>query len=212
MNIPLRHNQEGMTLLETVAALFVILIGIVAALVLIISSSSAARKTEDRLVAANLAREGIEIARSIRDTNWLQIEGGAAGGPHAWDDGLYSGTQYTAVPLFDDVTTYTWELKYGNYVTPAAETRIYSVDFNGGKLYNQYLTPPASGLTKYRRVLYTFPICLNDTGAEQLVGTGDSCALNGWKKIGVSVQAKVEWNDNGALFTHTDEARLYDWK
>lgn len=48
------------------------ILGLTAMLSLAISSLSMASMTKERVVALNLAREGIEITRAIRDTHWLR--------------------------------------------------------------------------------------------------------------------------------------------
>ena len=68
----LNKNNKGFTLLETIVAVGVIVVGLVAALVLINSSLFYVSLIKDRLVAANLNSEGLEVVRNIRDNNWLQ--------------------------------------------------------------------------------------------------------------------------------------------
>ncbi len=70
-------NRQGVTLVETIVSLGILTIGIVAALSLMISSISYSQSTEQTIVVVNLAREGIEIVRSIRDLNgWSGIATG----------------------------------------------------------------------------------------------------------------------------------------
>ena len=64
-------------------AIFIVLTAVVAALSLITNSLSASSVYKDRLIAAYLAQEGIEIIRNIRDKNWLEGED--------WDKKLEAG-------------------------------------------------------------------------------------------------------------------------
>lgn len=68
------HNSynKGFTLVETIVAIGVISIGFVGSLVLLSKSASQASTLKDRLIAAHLAEEGIEVVRNLRDTNWLK--------------------------------------------------------------------------------------------------------------------------------------------
>lgn len=75
--------MKGFTLLETIVAVGVIIIGLIAALVLINSSLFYVFLIKDRLAAAHLNSEGLEVARNIRDNNWLQNL--------AWNNGLSDG-------------------------------------------------------------------------------------------------------------------------
>src|SRR3989338_7544584 len=58
----------GQGLLEAVIALGIIITGLVAALTLAIGSLSGAGASESRIIAVNLAREGMEITRNRRDS------------------------------------------------------------------------------------------------------------------------------------------------
>lgn len=74
-------KNKGFTLLEMLIAVFVITVGIIGAAALFVRVTASALVASDRLTAAYLAKEGIEIVRNIRDTNWLNNE--------FWDEGLY---------------------------------------------------------------------------------------------------------------------------
>jgi len=64
-------NQFGVTLIETIIALNILVIGIVASLTLSTSSLRFSQASEQSLVMVSLAREGLEIVRTIRDTEGL---------------------------------------------------------------------------------------------------------------------------------------------
>jgi hypothetical protein len=64
-------NQRGFTLAETIAALFVFLVGIVAVMTLVSDTLRTSYKSAGKLTAIYLAQEGIEIVRNIRDENWI---------------------------------------------------------------------------------------------------------------------------------------------
>jgi len=53
-------------------ALILITIATGPILMLAVSSINVASRIEHNLIAANLAQEGIEVARNIRDTNWFR--------------------------------------------------------------------------------------------------------------------------------------------
>ncbi len=100
-------KNKGFSLIEMAVAVFIILIGVVAAfgvLQKIIVSTSIG---SSRLVAAYLAQEGIEIVRNIRDTNWVegsgswtQDIGGCGGGCEAdYDDTMLSPWGVDGHPL-----------------------------------------------------------------------------------------------------------------
>jgi hypothetical protein len=69
--------------MEVLAAIFVLTIGIGGAFLMVRQSLSAASINKNRLIAAYLAQEGIEMVRNIRDNNWLA--------QRTWDIGLSPG-------------------------------------------------------------------------------------------------------------------------
>jgi len=91
----LNKNNKGFTLLETIVAVGLIVVGLVAALALITTSLFYVSNIQDRLAAANLIAEGIEVVRNIRDNNWLQNK--------VWNNGLANGdyqVAYNSTTLF----------------------------------------------------------------------------------------------------------------
>ncbi|MDP3764282.1 MAG: type II secretion system protein [bacterium] len=65
-------KTSGFSLVEAIVAIGVISVGFVGSLVLISKSSAQASVLKDRVVAAHLAAEGVEVVRNIRDTNYLK--------------------------------------------------------------------------------------------------------------------------------------------
>ena len=78
--------QAGFSLIEAMIALSVIITGVVSGLTLTSFNLTASFISETRLIAANLAREGLETVRSLRDSNWL------AGRP--WNEGILNAGFY----------------------------------------------------------------------------------------------------------------------
>ena len=64
--------QKGQTLIETMAALLIMSMGVSAAAGLAVYAFSASTNINKQIIAVGLAREGLEAVRSMRDTNWLQ--------------------------------------------------------------------------------------------------------------------------------------------
>lgn len=193
--------------METVVALGIIVSGLVGMMNLTIANQSGSEDASERLIATNLGREGIEVARSIRDTNWLSCEIAAGAlSCNDWDEGLSFGTDTTAVPLFD-VESNTWSIDF----TPDAIThdsarvwrRSSGVAANIGTQFQSAVVIPAdSTLTSYRRLLDISSICNDKTVAASCTG----------EKIGMRVQATVEWASRGRDYSITVEERLFNWR
>lgn len=89
-----KQNAAGFTLIETIVAVGIIVIGLISALTLITNSLFYVSNIGDRLIAANLTAEGVEVARNIRDNNWLQNL--------SWNNGLTDGdyqVSYNSIAL-----------------------------------------------------------------------------------------------------------------
>lgn len=67
-----RWFWRGETLVEVIIAVFVVSLGSAIAASLIVTSFQANTLSRDNLIAMNLAGEGIEAVRGVRDTNWLK--------------------------------------------------------------------------------------------------------------------------------------------
>lgn len=65
-------NQSGFTLIETLVSLLVLSLGLIPTLTVITSSINISRLITNNLIAANLAQEGVEVTRSLRDANWFR--------------------------------------------------------------------------------------------------------------------------------------------
>ncbi len=78
--------SRGQSLIETLVAITVLVIGVFGAVYLGVYTIRAAQTSQLDVVAENLAREGIESVRWVRDQNWRQSR--------SWNDGLADATCY----------------------------------------------------------------------------------------------------------------------
>ncbi len=76
----LKKSNRGFSLLDVIFATGIIVIGLFAVISLLQYMVFVGRLNTDKFVATNLAQEGIEVVRAIRDSNW------AAG--RSWNDGF----------------------------------------------------------------------------------------------------------------------------
>jgi hypothetical protein len=65
-------QHQGQTLIETLVAAFMLIMGVSAAVGLAIYAFNSSTNITKQLIANGLAREGIEAIKNMRDTNWLQ--------------------------------------------------------------------------------------------------------------------------------------------
>ena len=68
-------NIKGETIAETIIAVTILAIGITITSTLMSTSIQNMNNSKNRIIAINIAREGLEAIRNIRDTNWLRFSG-----------------------------------------------------------------------------------------------------------------------------------------
>lgn len=202
-------------MLEALVAIGVILTAIIGSSTLIISSITAGRVSQNRVEAANFAREGIEIVRSIRDSNWLKFQQNEKIGATipAWNTGLGNPAVNSTLPRILNYTLNQWILiPCGIGPTCiASATGVYRVvDSSTNRIwYSQYNSVAACGTlsctrTKYNRII-------NLTLKEEIINDGDADATDDTFQY-LLVESIVTWPDRTGTKTLTAVARLYDWK
>ncbi len=218
--IQTRHN--GQTLIETLMGLFVVTIGVVSSVTLFVASTKASGDTEDQMVASNLAREGIEAVRSIRDDNWLFMES-TPSLTFFWDNGLLkNGNDELAVPVFDP-TTRKWHLdftpkdfddKCNNGLFVCAD--VYQ-DANG--LYRQFGNndTPSEERVKFQRLITTQDICKDGDDDIDILTNGKCPSGRGAgnfddRRIGLKLIVTVKWRDGEIEKNYVLEEQIYQWK
>lgn len=196
-------TRTGQTLLEAVLAIGVILVATTAAGTLVVATTAVGQSSTDKIAAANFAREGIEVVRGIRDSNWLKraqnVQDGAT--TTQWDDDARAsgqesmGTYCSAgcVAKFDPTTG--WSLVS---VATAINTGIYITTANP-----PYLTQNCTAtctLMKYSRtiVVTTMPDSFFVTSPST-----DASYLR--------VVSTVSWQNHGSK-SYTATENLYDWR
>lgn len=99
------EKGAGFTLIEIVTVILVVTVGIVGVFGLAQDTASSSRLVTHELTATYLAQEGIEIVRSVRDSNWLAQR---MDEETTWDENLESGiyrTDYTQLGEDDPLQT-----------------------------------------------------------------------------------------------------------
>jgi len=86
VNCPQKKNKKGFTLIEVITILFVISLGMIGVLSLIVQNIQSQSLNKDTLIGYQLAQEGVELIRQVRDTNWRE--------GRAWNTYLAVGDYY----------------------------------------------------------------------------------------------------------------------
>ncbi len=80
--------KKGFTLIEVIVVLYIMSLGLVGVLSLIIQNIQSQSYNKSNLIAYQLAQEGIELVRKVRDNNWrnaLDYDSSLAAGDYYMD-------------------------------------------------------------------------------------------------------------------------------
>ncbi|MBP9748633.1 hypothetical protein KBD18_00350 [Patescibacteria group bacterium] len=204
--------MRGQGLLEMIIAIGILTTGLLSTMTLTTASLSATKDSETRLVASNLSREGIEVVRSLRDTNWIIGQ--------SWNVGLFGvGNNRTATLLFAPGVTPAWTLDFAVQAVTDPEAAVFLGTAPGSLAEHVYLQgaggsmPQGTAQTMYARLLSLFPICRNDaSGVETVVPGEQSACAGGETEIGIDVLSTVMWRVKQQQHTVTTEEKMYDWR
>jgi len=217
-------SSGGYTLIELIIAIGVFTLGIMGVLGLAVSNYHDSQDNVDRVIAINLAREGLELIKNVRDSNWLRIDGNQLCGfsPCTWDSGFDNVSDYMVMayndsdgwPNFLIDCNQSIESCVNGYITSNAGVKLY---ING---FGNYDHDNTGNSTKFSRVIKISKICLIAGGSineggdphnfEYAVDMDTDCGVSE-THIGFNLISHVQWEDNG---TQTAEisSSIYNWK
>ncbi len=180
-----RFNQKSQTLIETVVATGLIIIALTAIISLSLSSLAYGSQSVEWLIAINLAREGIETCRAIREGNWVNENA-------SWPFGLTDGN-FVANAGAISLTTAS-----NSNIDQCGNCRL-CLD----QTTKQYFHAEASGSCG-SRLSTVFRRLINITNITELPDCGGNCE----KKITVI----IKWIEKGRPHTVSLETRLTNWR
>ncbi len=186
----IKNKNSGFTLMGVIFAIGIILVGLVGILSLFRYVIVAGRISADRFIATNLASEGIEIVRAVRDDNWKKAEldldpiWEASCDPNCWKYGLAPGEYYQADYNDPGLTT----------VNPSTPLKI---DTSGYYSYDNGQN------SKYTRRIYIY-----DENSPSVCPLDDTAPTD----QNICVLSAVTWQMLGNTYSATVADRLYDWK
>ena len=185
----IKKSKSGQGLLEMIFAIGIMLLVVSAILGLTTANLVGQKESELQIIANNLAREGIEVARNIRDSNWLAAAN--------WDNGLTNlNSQHEGIVEFDSENN-TWAI-----VPPGDDLLYLSPD----GIYSHAPTSQSEQSIFHRRLTF-YNICQDQNGEEEIKSS--DCIT---RKIGLKIISQVNWSDRGRQRSVTLEDLLYDWK
>ncbi|OHA08412.1 MAG: hypothetical protein A3A44_00210 [Candidatus Sungbacteria bacterium RIFCSPLOWO2_01_FULL_60_25] len=184
---------RGFTLVETVVALAVITGALVGPFLLSSRSIFNARYAKSRLIAANLAQEGIEIIRSYRDNNVLAGD--------SWDAGLDDGSYRVDV------------ICAGSPCRPAQAGSAANFASCAGSCSDLIKFDSASGIYSYSGTQETgFRRTVTIDRAPIDVGAGSRSDAGVAAEKQMFVKSVVIWTDGRVSRAMQVDEILYDWR
>ena len=191
-------NKSGLGLIEVIVALAVVITGVVSGLTLTSYNLDASVASQTRLIAANLAREGLEVVRSLRDSNWL------AGNP--WNSNIVAADKYRLIVQFDPSANAWSTVSQDTDLAACDACQIYLDEAN-----DVYGHDDTKTLTGYRRLLTKRDICWPTGVTEALLAEGEVCGDYGYPLAGWQLESEVSWTEQRQIRTISVIDKIYDW-
>lgn len=209
------HNQFGQSLLEMIIAITVISVALFSILSLFLSNMKAEEEARLRIVGSNLAQEGVEVVRNIRDSNWLKSDNNQSCGEQiicSWDYGLIGLTEeeinqgffYSVRGLFSEAGDLVL-----NKTNQKADSQLY-LDDRGF-----YVQDDIYSKTVFQRFIYLKDLCCSDFNNDLRCDENDFFQCNQSEtdlKVGLEVEVRTAWQVNGRDRDTVLLDQLFNWK
>ncbi len=198
-------RNQGFTLLETVVALTVILAAVVGPVALITRGLFSFSFSKNKVIAANLAQEGLETIRLIRENN---IACDSLNGPVAWEwnrdpDGVLMRRLKVGVDIQSHTTI---SCGSATIVTPRL-----SISCSDPLLFETDPLVENTGTYGYKSGTPTiFSRCVEITSPPDEPDRGDTPVIPPADQM--DVVATVTWNEHGNERMLKLQERLYNWR
>ena len=196
--------------MEVVVALGVVLFVLISIVALVLINSFGQKGSENRTIALNLAREGIEVFRNMRDTAKLQ----KSGIPNFSSESHYYYLVFSA-------STNSWTINTSD--VSWTNTRLYLIPYNPlgvPPTFPIYVPTVASNVyTNFQRRITVDSICSDVTKCS--IGTAgvceasetDNCVVaNVSNYVGYRIKSEVQWLENNQTVNLELVDFLYDWR
>ncbi|MDO8474213.1 MAG: prepilin-type N-terminal cleavage/methylation domain-containing protein [bacterium] len=182
---------KGFTLVEVLAAMFIMLMGVLGVFGLITRTVAFNSSVNSQLVASYLAQEGLEIVRNIRDANFLQVHKGVIL-PDQWNYGLTSCDAGCEA-----------DYNYNDDVVALGSFQNTPLKLNGDGFY----TYDAGTDTIFKRKIIITCFSIDALG----MALGVSCISPPTPVDLLKIAVDVSWQDKGSTRTVKGATELYNW-
>lgn len=179
-------RAEGFTLIGVIVAAFIVSVTVVSVVQLMTRQEPLIELTRERLIGTNIAREGLELVRAVRDTNWFAdpdrtrwLESGIC------DDGAVSYSDTDRRFTLDATMVQT-----GSGVGDVDQPRLY---IQGNNLWTHDDADPSAQYSKFDRILSV------------------DCSTKDSSPPFVTVSSFVSWVGRSGPETLVLKEKLYNW-
>ena len=199
-------------MVELIVAIAVIEIGIFSVWSLFLVNFNAEREAEMRIVGVNLAREGVEAVKNIRDSNWLKNAKNSVVVPDNPDSAIWPWDKFLEAGDYSA----NYDSGAGGSALPAAQFDQLYLNEDGF-----YTNLESAQKTFYKRKITLSDICCVDSDNNfqcdadksdySTMESGGFCPP-GSLKIGIDAVCNVTWEISGKPRNAIVEDRIFNWK
>lgn len=183
-------------MIELIIAIGIIMLALSSIISLTIFNISTQQVSENKIIASNLAREGIEVVRHLRDSQRL------SGVAFINAPFVPNQTDHTFIADFNRSTN-TWTLDFS--VNSINSAQIYLYDTDSVYVHNSV----GATLTPFKRLLTVDYICANSAECGDGICEGSTLCSD---VIGQRVTSRIEWDVRGSAKSFQLVNHLYEWK
>lgn len=191
--------KHAFTLIESLVSISILLVGVTGAMTLTSRSISTGILSRNRLIAATLAQEAVEVLHNRRDNNYIAMFKQTPG--TRWLDGINCGSP--CVTVLDPNAIGSDYINNNLIPQTAGNITVKTLQRSTGEPYffHQSDAPPVPNIdTVFRRSIVVTPVW--NKLLEDGVSTQDQ---------EVKVEVTVTWNERTGTRTLIAESRLFNW-
>jgi len=176
--------------MEVIVVIFIISIGLVSVLSLVTQNVKVEYVNKNMIMASQLAQEGLELVRNVRDNNWIAKDDWKTGSAAGSDTDIIQDNNY-AISINNDTGNIDIFDVSGSGLSGLndSKTKLY-LDGNG--FYRHYNLPGVATSTIFSRIITIDEIAGDDSY--------------------ITITCTVQWKIKMNTYKYALQTRLYNWR
>jgi len=200
--------------MEVIVALGILTTGLLAVWGLLDSNYNGEKEAKAQVIGVNLAREGVELVKNMRDSNWLHVDSnkpcfykGVEIVSCSWDSGLGAGV-YSIGNQFavDDNGNPLLFLDSANL-----DGKLFITDSGDYAGFYSNASTTGSKYSGYDRLITIKDICCNNAKCTDNAFNDCSVGSN-LVKVGLDIEVKVNWKINDKKREAIVQDQIFNWR